>query len=633
MESKFVSSLNKPSTVNMSTEDEKKEEEGSSELFLSPSLRNQKESVVYPIISPEESFIFVPLDGILAHELEIEIVTLIALALRSWKEEIQICLPIDQSLRDSWRIHFESEMKGFFDGIESLFKLSTEETRKMVGIVKEGDLVETFSFNALMKELNELDPILKNRGILPSKSPEMKTKQQEKDEEELLNDLVNSMKVDTEESKQELVLSQSIEPPKMDYKHHLMVQLIMNDIAKKKGYSSFSRVLFKRIAILFGIKELSYLESQISIQIRLNDPQRKKDGYRTRGDEQYNYLKNAAEEAENIRSQSNKLQRYGKIALATIAGGAIIGITGGLAAPVIAGVLTGWGITAAIASKVLITGLFASYGARSGAKMMAKRTQEIQDFHFIPLKTTEDLSVNVMITGWVGDKGDVIKCWEDWRSDPNSGDILALSWELKAQRKLSSSLTDLLGSKLYGVVKSEILKRTVLATLMAGLWPLGLIQYGMLVDNPFYIACDLAEKAGKVLADVIMQRPFGSRPVSLTGFSLGARVIFFCLKELAEKQQIGIIENAILMGAPVTPSLEEWKAISLVTSGRLVNVYSENDWILGFLYRTANIRLWHRIAGLQAVGKAKREGEEGGKREERKGEEGEGRERREGKKD
>lgn len=39
--------------------------------------------------------------------------------------------------------------------------------------------------------------------------------------------------------------------------------------------------------------------------------------------------------------------------------------------------------------------------------------------------------------------------------------------------------------------------------------------------------------------------------------------------------------------------------IRQVVNGRFLNVYSTNDWILGFLYRAANIRIFNRIAGLQ----------------------------------
>lgn len=40
-------------------------------------------------------------------------------------------------------------------------------------------------------------------------------------------------------------------------------------------------------------------------------------------------------------------------------------------------------------------------------------------------------------------------------------------------------------------------------------------------------------QAGKLLAQVLMQGGHGDRPVTLAGYSMGARLIFHCLLELA----------------------------------------------------------------------------------------------------
>lgn len=53
----------------------------------------------------------------------------------------------------------------------------------------------------------------------------------------------------------------------------------------------------------------------------------------------------------------------------------------------------------------------------------------------------------------------------------------------------------------------------------------------------------------------------------------------------------------MLIGAPCPSDSTAWRAMRSVVSGRLVNVYSENDYILAFLYRTSSIQLG--VAGLQ----------------------------------
>lgn len=88
--------------------------------------------------------------------------------------------------------------------------------------------------------------------------------------------------------------------------------------------------------------------------------------------------------------------------------------------------------------------------------------------------------------------------------------------------------------------------------------------------------------------------------MTLVGFSLGARVIFHCLKELARHPKgAGIIENAYLLGAPVTGNPKEWEVFEDVVAGRIVNAYIRHDWMLKFVYRTASVQ--YKIAGTAPV--------------------------------
>lgn len=108
-----------------------------------------------------------------------------------------------------------------------------------------------------------------------------------------------------------------------------------------------------------------------------------------------------------------------------------------------------------------------------------------------------------------------------------------------------------------------------------------------------------SEKTGLILADAIIHRAQGKRPISLIGFSLGARVIYSCLLSLAERKAFGLVETVVLMGAPVPSATETWTLMRAVVSGRLVNAYASEDWVLGFLYRTSAIQLG--VAGLQPI--------------------------------
>lgn len=131
------------------------------------------------------------------------------------------------------------------------------------------------------------------------------------------------------------------------------------------------------------------------------------------------------------------------------------------------------------------------------------------------------------------------------------------------------------------------------------MWPIGLLKVSKIIDNPFSVAKSRADKAGLVLADALINRAQGERPVTLIGYSLGARMIYTCLTSLAERKAFGLIESAVLIGAPAPSDSNVWRAMRSVVAGRLVNVYSENDYILAYLYRTSSIQFG--IAGIQEV--------------------------------
>lgn len=55
----------------------------------------------------------------------------------------------------------------------------------------------------------------------------------------------------------------------------------------------------------------------------------------------------------------------------------------------------------------------------------------------------------------------------------------------------------------------------------------------------------------------------------------------------------------MLFGAPVTEDPQAWQAVRGVVAGRLVNVYSANDWMLGMVYRASAMTAG--AAGLHAI--------------------------------
>jgi hypothetical protein len=323
------------------------------------------------------------------------------------------------------------------------------------------------------------------------------------------------------------------------------------------------------------------------------------------------------------RSESSQLSRKWKVGLAGVAGAALIGVTGGLAAPLVAGaigtVMGGIGLGGTVAAGLLTTlsssgvimgSLFGAYGYGMTSKMMDEYAKEVEDFAFLPMRGSrragrgtrdvplEDrrLRVTVGISGWLTQEKDVVM---PWFALGQGNEVFTLRWELKSLMKMGRAIESVVSSAVWTAVSAEIFSRTVFASLMFALWPIALLKVGKIVDNPFTIAKNRADKAGLVLADAIINKAQGDRPITLIGYSMGARLIYSCLMSLAERRAFGLVEAAVLMGTPAPSDASVWRSMRSVVAGRLVNVYSENDHILAFLYRTSSIQLG--VAGLQEV--------------------------------
>ena len=55
------------------------------------------------------------------------------------------------------------------------------------------------------------------------------------------------------------------------------------------------------------------------------------------------------------------------------------------------------------------------------------------------------------------------------------------------------------------------------------------------------------------------------------------------------------------LGAPVPADAQKWSEIREVVSGRVVNAYASQDWVLAFLYRGSSMHYRNNIAGLNPI--------------------------------
>ncbi len=203
--------------------------------------------------------------------------------------------------------------------------------------------------------------------------------------------------------------------------------------------------------------------------------------------------------------------------------------------------------------------------------------------------------------------------------DPIVGDVFSVLWEPEMIRETGSALKIMTGEVLSQIGQT-VLQATVMTALMSALqWPIStfiplvscflllqlyiptvLTKLGYLIDNPWNNALDRAKAAGSVLADVLIQRHLGVRPITLIGFSLGARVIFYALVELARQKAFGIVQDVFLLGATLTASTRTWCETRSVVSGRYVNAFARNDWVLNYLFRATSGGVG-TVAGLRPI--------------------------------
>ncbi|XP_056305771.1 LOW QUALITY PROTEIN: transmembrane and coiled-coil domain-containing protein 4 [Danio aesculapii] len=369
-----------------------------------------------------------------------------------------------------------------------------------------------------------------------------------------------------------------------------ITQDLVSFSVKDGQYDARARVLIRHVSCLLRVTQQQLEDFEETLGEKLREA----------GEE-------SAEESSRRqkKERGRKLRRYLLIGLATVGGGTVIGVTGGLAAPLVAagaGAVLGAGGAAVLGSATgiaIMASLFGAAGAGLTGYKMNKRVGAIEEFEFLPMSSGKHLHLTIAVTGWLC-SGKYSSFQAPWSSLGACGEQYCLKWESRYLKDLGSIL-DSLWDGLVSVVAQEALKYTVLSGIVTALtWPASLLAVASVIDNPWGVCLSRSAEVGKHLAQVLRSRQQGKRPVNLIGFSLGARVIYFCLEELANDQgSEGVVEDVVLLGAPVDGSEKAWQRLSRVVAGKIVNGYCRGDWLLGFLYRSSSVQLC--VAGLQPI--------------------------------
>ncbi|KAI1259804.1 DUF726-domain-containing protein [Xylariaceae sp. FL1019] len=317
---------------------------------------------------------------------------------------------------------------------------------------------------------------------------------------------------------------------------------------------------------------------------------------------------NEDEHLENRRKLALR-KRYVMMGLATVGGGLVIGLSAGLLAPLIgAGLAAGFttigvggtsSFLAGAGGAAIITSGAAASGSFMGGKAASRRTGAVKTFEYRPLHNNKRVNLIVTISGWLTSKVDDVRLPFS-TVDPIMGDIYSILWEPEMLTSMGDTI-NILATEALTQGLQQVLGSTILIALMAALQlPVVLSKLAYLIDNPWAVSLDRAWASGLILADSLIDRNLGTRPITLVGYSLGSRVIFACLLELARKGAHGLVQNVYLFGAPIVVKQEEFMKARTVVAGRFVNGYNNNDWILGYLFRLTNGGI-RRVAGLATV--------------------------------
>jgi hypothetical protein len=252
------------------------------------------------------------------------------------------------------------------------------------------------------------------------------------------------------------------------------------------------------------------------------------------------------------------------------------------------------------AGTVVVTAAGGALGGVIGGVLANGYAGELSDFCIAKHNEGGDRSV-VFTNGFLSQTTDTCFDWKrGLRGRFDDANWYFVRWEASSKYEIGQYLSGAVGKE--GVTAfakrlaqagsqqfGEALSSLPLASTVIGL-----------SAHAWHVAMVKAMKTGALLADIIARAP--EKRYVLMGHSLGARAIYYALLTLSTRSA-AVVESAYLLGGAVDRTDNAgWNqaARALRPDGRIYNCYSQNDKILGLLYRAATAGLSDPI-GIGAI--------------------------------
>lgn len=292
--------------------------------------------------------------------------------------------------------------------------------------------------------------------------------------------------------------------------------------------------------------------------------------------------------------------------LSMAAGGALLG---GVGAALLSPAIVATGI---VGKALMVTrGVSTAFGGYKGYRLANSYLGDMRDFSFNPLTNSSAASSAnhqfIFINGFLTQGNQTSESWlkalqllttspEQADASPNTifqnlttAPCWLLNWESKKAAEWHHTVT---GPGVH--------------SLLIGQWRKAPVHVlSQLADNAWHQAQANAKKAGRLLADAIMQTP-PHQQFTLVGHSLGARVVFYALQYLAESlakyrqddDSAYKIRHALLLGAAQgRRNRNRWLKVMQACEGKVINCYSTQDTVLRWAYQSVHAGM-SRPAGL-----------------------------------